>query len=113
MGSNNCFSVITRIIGIILLFPFALVGYILAWSTIAAIGVIIFVGFPCAAIFLDAIRWVATNYNEPEPKPEYLANRLKKAATIIINIFEIMADLKKTPVTAVPVPTLSEPLNLV
>jgi hypothetical protein len=96
LDSESCTGFLGRLVGITLLFPFALTAYIIAWITISLIGIIIFVGFPFAAIFLDTIRWVATNYNDARPNPEYLANRLKKAAMVIINIFEIMAELKRT-----------------
>lgn len=104
---ESCTGFLGRIVGIIILAPFALLAYVIAWCTISLIGVVIFVGFPFAAIFLDTIRWVVTNYNDPKPNPEYLANRLKKAAMVMINIFEIMAELKRTEIQKpdpVPVP---------
>lgn len=92
---ESCISSTVRLVGIVLLLPFAFFAYIIAWSTISLIGVIIFIGFPFSAIFLDTIRWVATNYNSDKPDPAYLADRLKKASTVIINTFEIMAEIKK------------------
>ncbi len=93
--NESCIGYLGRLLGITILLPFAFFAYIIAWCTLSLIGVIIFIGFPFACIFLDTIRWVATNYNDPSPNPEYLANRLKKASIVIINIFEIMAELKK------------------
>jgi hypothetical protein len=96
-SETSCIGFIARLIGITILLPFAFVAYIIAWITIALIGTIIFIGFPVAAIFLDTIRWVATNYNNNSTtNNEYLTSRLRKASMIIINIFEIMADLKRS-----------------
>jgi hypothetical protein len=111
--SESCTGFLGRLVGITILLPFAFLAYIIAWTTFSLIGVIIFIGFPFAAIFLDTIRWVATNYNDPKPNPEYLANRLKKGALIIINTFEIMAELKRTEYekpTSIPTTTETSPV---
>ena len=91
---DGCFGWLGRLIGIIILVTPAFIGYLLAWGTIALLGTVIFVGFSAAAIFLDTIRWVGTTYSQPKPDPEYLAKRLKKAAMIIVYIFQTMAELK-------------------
>ena len=100
MGQNrndeSCIGFIGRLIGILILIVPAFFAYVIAWCTVSCIGVIIFIGFPFAAIFLDTIRWAVTNYNDSKPNPVYLANRLKKAAMVIINIFEIMAELDRS-----------------
>ena len=91
---DGCFGWLGRLVGIILLVAPAFLGYLIAWSTIALLGTVIFCGFSAAAIFLDTIRWVGTTYSQPRPDPEYLAKRLKKAAMIIVYIFQTMAELK-------------------
>ena len=76
---DGCVGWLGRILGVILLVIPAFIGYILAWGTIALLGVVIFIGFSASAIFLDTIRWVGTTYSQPKPDPEYLAKRLKKS----------------------------------
>ncbi len=91
---DGCIGWIGRLIGIILLVVPAFIGYLLAWITIAVLGTTIFCGFSASAIFLDTIRWVGTTYNQPKPDSDYLSKRLKKAAKIIVYIFQTMAELK-------------------
>ena len=110
MNQNNqhddgCVGWLGRLIGIVVLVVPAFIGYLLAWGTIALLGTVIFCGFSAAAIFLDTIRWIGTTYSQPRPDSEYLAKRLKKAAMIIVYIFQTMAELKPEQPTSNPPPT--------
>ena len=90
------FDNFVTLIGSLILLPIVLIGFTMGWLTIAAIGVIIYVGFPMSAIFLDTIRWISNRFKNPsEIKPDEEATaRLKKAAKIFIYLFETMGDLK-------------------
>ncbi len=81
-----------QVIGIIIVSPLTLLGYIFAWTTIAIIGCVIFIGFSISAIFLDTINWMHISYNRGNTSE--LTKRLKKASKIMINIFMTMAELK-------------------
>ena len=96
---DSFFDNAVKLVGSFILLPFVTIGFAIGWATIGAMGVIVFVGFPLSAIFLDTIRWIANNFRDNVPEEETSTNRLKKAAKIFIIIFQIMADIKENPLS--------------
>ncbi len=94
--SDDCFTWLIKIIGTLILFVPVSIGFAFAWFGIALVGIIIFVFFTIAALCLDPVRWVGNNFRKAEETPvnQQTIHRLRKAAMIIILIFEIMAELK-------------------
>lgn len=86
---------IGRMVGVLICLLPAFLGFLIGWMAISLIGIIMFIGFPAAAVLLDTIRWISANYNSPDPDPEYLFKRLKKGVMSLINTLEIIADFKK------------------
>lgn len=78
----------------LLLTPFAFVGFLFGWLLVGGSGILIFSLAAVSGIFLDTIRFMyhfVTGDESEDPK-----NRLRKGARIIVQIWMIMGDLKET-----------------
>lgn len=92
--NDDCFTWLIKAVGTLVMFVPVSIGFAFAWIGIALVGIIIFVFFTVAALFMDPARWARNNFRANIPENERTIHRLRKASMIIILIFEIMAEIK-------------------